>query len=353
LFDNAPYRIIGFAENSAGEVSVVLEQPYIISEREATGKEIKDYLKDRGFREEEIFDDSGWSVHGWTNDIYDIWDAEPKNVLADKNGNLYFIDTVVNHTWNPTDENNSNNDKEQEQIDIANIENKIVVSGTINGFTVFDNKNRNNENAGTDMDVRPTRDLFGHKEVRRTDDEAVRKYHEPYPFTYIFTDNNKGKQYLVATAGLNAYGQSKNGRFGNVFVSVEYTDDLAPGTEEYLLRKAVDLYHEKFDKSVKSLYGNQVPVVEFRPEYLSGFTTPVEANETTENEQAEEKPMTVEEIMARNLEEGNVPEWMKLDLDFSPLDEETLRAEEEKARKFIEENKCGTLPPSGVASGSL
>jgi hypothetical protein len=32
----------------------------------------------------------------------------------------------------------------------------------------------------------------------------------------------------------------------------------------------------------------------------------------------------------------------------SPLYEGRLREEAEKARKFIEENKCGTLPPSKI-----
>jgi hypothetical protein len=44
----------------------------------ATQKEIKDYLEKHGFREEEIFDETGWSTYGWTNDVYNIWDAESK-----------------------------------------------------------------------------------------------------------------------------------------------------------------------------------------------------------------------------------------------------------------------------------
>jgi hypothetical protein len=87
-----PYRITGFTENSLGEVSVVLEQPYVRAEREATQEEIDDYLESKGFRETTLPD----GMPGWTNGEYEIWDAEPRNVLADRDDNLYFIDTVVN-----------------------------------------------------------------------------------------------------------------------------------------------------------------------------------------------------------------------------------------------------------------
>jgi hypothetical protein len=91
LFGNATYKIIGFAENSLGEVSVVLEQPFIDGIN-ATQREIDDYLSSVGFHKTTISD----GEKGWTNGKYELWDAEPRNVLKDKNGNLYFIDTVVN-----------------------------------------------------------------------------------------------------------------------------------------------------------------------------------------------------------------------------------------------------------------
>jgi hypothetical protein len=96
LFSNIQYEIIGFAENSMGEVSVVLKQPFINAPH-ATQQQIDNYLKAQGFRKAKISD----GETGWTNGTYELWDAEPRNVLADNNGTLYFIDTVVNHVSAP------------------------------------------------------------------------------------------------------------------------------------------------------------------------------------------------------------------------------------------------------------
>ena len=93
LFTNVLYKIIGFGENSLGETSIILEQPYINNGMPTTQQEIDNYLKAQGFIYTRISD----GEKGWTNGKYELWDAKPKNVLKDKNGILYFIDTVVNH----------------------------------------------------------------------------------------------------------------------------------------------------------------------------------------------------------------------------------------------------------------
>ncbi|MDR0972533.1 MAG: hypothetical protein LBM61_00930, partial [Prevotellaceae bacterium] len=93
LFSDVPYRIIGFAENSVGEVGIVLEQPYLQDAVPATYNEIASFLRSQGFYRTDLSDDEV----GWRNSDYELWDAEPKNVLRDGTGNLYFIDTVVNH----------------------------------------------------------------------------------------------------------------------------------------------------------------------------------------------------------------------------------------------------------------
>ncbi|MDR3246957.1 MAG: hypothetical protein LBT50_11085 [Prevotellaceae bacterium] len=92
LFPEVGYRIIGFVENSMCEVSVALEQPYVMGGRKATREQIDNYLLDKGFRKTKLSD--GFS--GWANGKYELWDVEPRNVLIDKRENLYFIDTVVN-----------------------------------------------------------------------------------------------------------------------------------------------------------------------------------------------------------------------------------------------------------------
>jgi hypothetical protein len=92
LFSNVKYKIIGFAKNSMYEVSVILEQPYVRNPKKATQEQIDNYLIANGFRYTKLSD--GFS--GWTNGKYELWDAEPRNVLVDKEGNLCFIDTVIN-----------------------------------------------------------------------------------------------------------------------------------------------------------------------------------------------------------------------------------------------------------------
>jgi hypothetical protein len=109
LFTNVLYKIIGFGQNSLGETSVILEQPYINNGMPATQQEIDSYLKAEGFKYTKISDGG----NGWTKGGYELWDAKPKNVLKDENGTLYFIDTVINHVnrSNSVESNNNNSNK--------------------------------------------------------------------------------------------------------------------------------------------------------------------------------------------------------------------------------------------------
>jgi hypothetical protein len=88
LFPESFYRIAGFTKNSKGEISAVLEQPYVEAEREATEGEIIDYMKSLGFEANGIDD--------FSNGNYNVFDAVPDNVLMGKDGRLYFIDTQIN-----------------------------------------------------------------------------------------------------------------------------------------------------------------------------------------------------------------------------------------------------------------
>lgn len=89
---NAKYQVLGFAENTDGEVCIVLQQPHIAG-IEASQYEINEFLEEAGYTEFVTAD----GRNGWQNGTYEIWDAEPKNVLKDNNGNLYFIDAVINN----------------------------------------------------------------------------------------------------------------------------------------------------------------------------------------------------------------------------------------------------------------
>ena len=63
-----------------------LRKAYIISSRETTKEEISNKLVKLGFKPE-------MNGEYYTNDIHDIFDASPNNVLAGIDGNLYFINT--------------------------------------------------------------------------------------------------------------------------------------------------------------------------------------------------------------------------------------------------------------------
>ncbi|GHT01184.1 hypothetical protein FACS189421_13770 [Bacteroidia bacterium] len=88
FFNNIPYELIGFAENSRKEFCAVLKQPYVQAKREAKVKEITQYMKSLGFAK-------GYYSDEFYNDKYEIFDAVPNNVLYGKDDILYFIDTQI------------------------------------------------------------------------------------------------------------------------------------------------------------------------------------------------------------------------------------------------------------------
>lgn len=87
-FPDCACTLVGFSKNKNGKVCAVLQQPYIISNREATEEEIKAELVKLGF-EPRMNDEY------YTNGVHDIFDASPNNVLVGIDGNLYFIDTII------------------------------------------------------------------------------------------------------------------------------------------------------------------------------------------------------------------------------------------------------------------
>lgn len=89
LFPDDAYFIIGFSYNSIGEPCVVLKQPFIEPLRYATDEEIDEFLESHGYTVD--IDDI------WFNGQYEISDVKSSNVLVDLDGNLHFIDAVVNN----------------------------------------------------------------------------------------------------------------------------------------------------------------------------------------------------------------------------------------------------------------
>ena len=93
IFPEVAYEIRGFMNNRHGIPSLVMEQPEIDAERNATQEEIDNHLRSIGFT---LSGSRTWSNSHpvWSNGIYELFDARPANVLVGKDGNLYFIDTV-------------------------------------------------------------------------------------------------------------------------------------------------------------------------------------------------------------------------------------------------------------------
>ncbi len=89
LFPEDAYSIIGFTNNSSMEPCVVLKQPFIEPLRYASDAEIDSFLESHGYTVD--MDDI------WFNGEYEISDVKSSNVLVDNNGNLHFIDAVVNN----------------------------------------------------------------------------------------------------------------------------------------------------------------------------------------------------------------------------------------------------------------
>lgn len=87
FFSNVPYQMIGFSYNSLQEFCAVLIQPYILAEREAKEDEIATYMQALGFEMDYIDE--------YHNEVYEVFDAVPNNVLYGIDGDLYFIDTQI------------------------------------------------------------------------------------------------------------------------------------------------------------------------------------------------------------------------------------------------------------------
>lgn len=98
------YTPLGFAYNHKGDPCIVMEQPYIRG-TQPTNEEISQYLMDHGFKIDMIQISADESDLGWTNGKFDLWDAEPRNVIKDKNGDLHFFDTMIQHTYIPNHKN--------------------------------------------------------------------------------------------------------------------------------------------------------------------------------------------------------------------------------------------------------
>lgn len=87
-FKDCAYTLIGFSVNQSDNACAVLTQQVITNARMATPMEIASELERLGFHAED-------KNEYFTNNIHDIFDAVPNNVLVDDTGHIYFIDTII------------------------------------------------------------------------------------------------------------------------------------------------------------------------------------------------------------------------------------------------------------------
>lgn len=98
------YTPIGFAYDDKGDFCIVMEQP-LLKGTTPTREEITQYLTDHGFKLDMIQISADEVDLGWTNGEFDLWDADPRNVIKDENGDLHFFDTMIQHTYIPNHKN--------------------------------------------------------------------------------------------------------------------------------------------------------------------------------------------------------------------------------------------------------
>ena len=95
LFPDVFYKIIGFTEDSTGQICAVMQQPYIPNYEYASRETIDCELDKMGFIKTTLGKGVNAGLSGYTNGILELTDAKPQNVLQDENGCLHFIDLDI------------------------------------------------------------------------------------------------------------------------------------------------------------------------------------------------------------------------------------------------------------------
>ncbi|MBQ8052117.1 MAG: hypothetical protein IJ197_11205 [Bacteroidaceae bacterium] len=89
LFPETAYQLYGFAGFDGRTVQPVLRQLRIEQAHPATQVMIDTYMSAIGFTKSEEQEGR------FTNDVYEVWDILPRNVLVDNEGDLYVIDAEI------------------------------------------------------------------------------------------------------------------------------------------------------------------------------------------------------------------------------------------------------------------
>lgn len=88
IFPNTAYRLHGFTGYDGRTIMPVLEQERICEAQPATQIMIDTYMSALGFEKE---GESG----RFSNGVFIVWDVVPRNVLVDKDGDMYVIDAEI------------------------------------------------------------------------------------------------------------------------------------------------------------------------------------------------------------------------------------------------------------------
>ena len=88
IFPNTAYKLHGFTGYDGRTIMPVLEQERICESHPATQIMIDTYMAALGFERD------GETGH-FRNELYRVWDVVPRNVLVDKDGDMYVIDVEI------------------------------------------------------------------------------------------------------------------------------------------------------------------------------------------------------------------------------------------------------------------
>ncbi len=88
IFQNTSYKLHGFTGYDGRSVMPVLEQERICEAQPATQVMIDTYMSALGFNKD-------GKTGSFSNSTYVVWDVVPRNVLVDKDGDMYVIDAEI------------------------------------------------------------------------------------------------------------------------------------------------------------------------------------------------------------------------------------------------------------------
>ena len=88
IFPNTAYRLHGFTGYDGRTIMPVLEQERICEAKPATQIMIDTYMSALGF-------EKNGELGRFSNNDFMVWDVVPRNVLVDKDGDMYVIDAEI------------------------------------------------------------------------------------------------------------------------------------------------------------------------------------------------------------------------------------------------------------------